>query len=102
MSFPASSCRVTAERRRCSASTTRAVRAADGRAVLRHGRSRAVRLRELPIEDRPAVLRAYASQRAFSRSPAYVARNYFGVDPTAGCEDFTPLAPRYPVFLVEP
>ncbi|MFW0149939.1 hypothetical protein ACNUDN_08920 [Mycobacterium sp. smrl_JER01] len=78
------------------------MRAADGRAVLRHGRSRAVRLRELPIEDRPAVLRAYASQRAFSRSPAYVARNYFGVDPTAGCEDFTPLAPRYPVFLVEP
>lgn len=80
----------------------RNVRAAAGRAVLRHGTSIRVRLVELRPEERPPVLRAYTSHRAFSRSPAFVARNYFGVDPDPTLPELAARAERYPVFLVEP
>ena len=79
----------------------RNVRAASGRAILRHGRATPVRLIELPVGDRPAVLQAYASHRAFSRSPAYIARNYFGVAPDPAPAELPALAERYPVFLIE-
>ena len=79
----------------------RNVRAAAGRAVLRHGQSRPVRLVEVPPSERAAVLHAYASHRAFSRSPAYVARNYFGVGPGAAPAELSAIAQRYPVFLIE-
>jgi hypothetical protein len=79
----------------------RNVRAAGGRATLRHGRATPVRLVELPVEERPAVLQAYASHRAFSRSPAYIARNYFGVGPNPASSELSALAERYPVFLIE-
>ena len=80
----------------------RNVRAAGGRAILRHGRATPVRLIELAIGDRPAVLQAYASHRAFSRSPTYIARNYFGVGPHPTDTELSALAERYPVFLIEP
>jgi hypothetical protein len=38
--------------------------------------------------------------RAFSRSPACIARNYFGVKAHPGLSDFTDIAARYPVFVV--
>ena len=78
----------------------RNVRAAGGRAVLRHGRARPVRLVELDSEVRAEILQAYAGQRAFSRSPAYIARNYFGVDPKPGLDTLSTRANRYPVFRV--
>ena len=80
----------------------RNVRAAAGRVILRHGRPIAVHLVEIPPADRPPVLCAYASHRAFSRSPAYIARNYFGVPAHPAVADFTAIAERYPVFVVEP
>ncbi|MGO9036114.1 nitroreductase/quinone reductase family protein [Mycobacterium sp.] len=80
----------------------RNVRAAAGRVTLRHGESFSVRLIEIPSADRPPVLRAYANHRAFSRSPAYIARNYFGVRRDPSLSEFAALAERYPVFLVEP
>ena len=48
------------------------------------------------------MLLAYASHRAFSRSPAYIARNYFGVKPHPGLSDFTDIADRYTVFVIAP
>lgn len=79
----------------------RSVRAAGGRAVLRHGRATPVRLTEVPVDERPAVLQAYASHRALSRSAAYIARNYFGVAPHPTARELSALADRYPVFLIE-
>ena len=80
----------------------RNVRASAGKAILRRGRPTPVHLVELPPAKRPPVLQAYASHRAFSRSPAYIARNYFGVKPHPGPSDFTNIAERYPVFVVAP
>jgi len=80
----------------------RNVRAARGKAILRRGKRTPVRLVEVLAAERPPVLLAYASHRAFSRSPAYIARNYFGVKPHPGLSDFTDIAERYPVFVVAP
>jgi hypothetical protein len=78
------------------------VRAAGGKAILRRGKRTPVRLVEVLATERPPVLLAYASHRAFSRSPAYIARNYFGVKPHPGLSDFTDIAGPYPVFVVAP
>jgi deazaflavin-dependent oxidoreductase (nitroreductase family) len=80
----------------------RNARAAAGKAILRRGKRTPVHLVEVPPAERPPVLLAYARHRAFSRSPAYIARNYFGVKPHPGLSDFTDIAERYPVFLVAP
>lgn len=80
----------------------RNVRAAGGRVTLRHGQRIAGHLVDVPPADRPPVLRAYASHRAFSRSPAYIARNYFGVAASPAVSEFTAIAERYPVFVIEP
>ena len=80
----------------------RNVRAAGGTAILRRGKRTPVRLVEVLPVERPPVLLAYASHRAFSRSPAYIARNYFGVKAHPGLSEFTDIAERYPVFVVAP
>jgi hypothetical protein len=78
------------------------VRAAAGKAIVHRGKHTPVRLVEVRAAERPPVLLAYASHRAFSRSPAYIARNYFGVKPHPPLSDFTDIAGRYPVFVVAP
>jgi deazaflavin-dependent oxidoreductase (nitroreductase family) len=78
------------------------VRNVRGKAILRRGKPTPVRLVEVLAAERPPVLLAYASHRAFSRSPAYIARNYFGVQPHPGLSDFTDIPERYPVFVVAP
>ena len=76
--------------------------AAGGRAVIRRGRSQErVHLLAVAVEERAPVLKAYMSKRAFSRSPSYIARNYFGVSPNASLEDLAAIAPSYPVFRIE-
>ena len=80
----------------------RNVHAAAGKAILHRGKRTPVCLVEVLPAKRPPVLLAYASHRAFSRSPAYIARNYFGVKPHPGLSDFTDIAERYPVFVVAP
>ena len=80
----------------------RNVRAAAGKAVLRRGKRRPVRLVEVLPVERPPVLLAYASHRAFSRSPAFIARDYFGVKPHPDLSEFADIAERYPVFVVAP
>ncbi len=71
----------------------RNVKAADGQAVLRHGRTEEVRLEELPIGERPRVLKAYLRW-------APGARPHVPVDKDAPFEEFEAIAARFPVFRV--
>ena len=69
------------------------VRAADGRAVLRHGRREPVLLEEVKAAERAPILRRYLEV-------ASGARAHFPVDRQAPLSDFEAIAPRYPVFRI--
>jgi polyisoprenoid-binding protein YceI len=69
------------------------VRAADGRATLRHRRAVACRLVEVPVSERAPVIKRYLQQ-----VPG--ARPHIAVDRRASVADFEAIAPRYPVFRV--
>lgn len=71
------------------------VRAADGRAVLRHGRATACELVELPAGDRAPVIRRYLDTVPGARPHIPVSRD-------AALAEVDAIAPRYPVFLVVP
>ena len=71
----------------------RNVRAAEGRAVLRHGRREAVRLEEVAAEDRAAILRRYLAV-------APGARPHIPIDHNAPIEDFESIAARFPAFRI--
>jgi len=72
----------------------RNVRAAGGRAVIRHGRRRDVRLVEVPPDERAPVLKAYLAR-------AIGARPHIPVDPAAPVGAFEPIAGTYPVFRID-
>ncbi|WP_238402433.1 nitroreductase/quinone reductase family protein [Cellulomonas sp. H30R-01] len=73
----------------------RNVRADDGRATLvAGGRARAVRLVEVPVDDRPEILRRYLDLAPGARPHVPVAR-------TAPLADFRRVAADFPVFRVE-
>jgi hypothetical protein len=74
-------------------SWVRNVRAAGGRAVLRHGGREPVLLREVEVERRAPILRCY-----LLRAPG--ARAHVPVDYRAPVEAFEPIAAQYPVFRV--
>jgi hypothetical protein len=74
-------------------SWVRNVRAAGGRAVLRHGRREVVRLEEVDPAARPPILRRYLAV-------APGARPHIPVDRHAPVEDFEPIAAQFPVFRV--
>jgi hypothetical protein len=69
------------------------VRAADGRAVLRHGRREVIRLEEVPAAARPAILRRY-----LDLAPG--ARPHIPVDRHAPLSEFEQIAPQIPVFRI--
>lgn len=71
----------------------RNVRAAGGRAVLRHGRREAVCLEEVDPAARPPILRRY-----LACAPG--ARSHIPVDRHAPVEEFEHVAPHVPVFRV--
>jgi F420H(2)-dependent quinone reductase len=73
----------------------RNVRAADGRAVLRHGRREAVRLQEVDPGARAPILRRY-----LALAPG--ARAHIPVDLRAPLEEFEGIATQIPVFLITP
>jgi len=73
----------------------RNVRAAGGRAVLRHGRYESVRLEEVEPAARPPIVRRY-----LERAPG--ARTQIPVDRRAPVEEFEHVAPQVPVFLIAP
>jgi hypothetical protein len=76
------------------ASWVRNIRAADGLARLRHGRSENVRLLEVPVERRAPILKAY-----LKIAPG--ARPHIPMDKDAPLEQFEAIAAQMPVFRVE-
>jgi hypothetical protein len=77
----------------CDVAWVRNVRAADGCALLRHGRIERVRLEEIAVEQRPVVLKAY-----LRRAPG--ARPHIRVKKDAPIEEFKAIAADVPVFRV--
>ena len=75
------------------ASWVRNLRAADGQALLRHGRIERVRLEEVLVEERGCVLKIY-----LHRAPG--ARAHIPVDKDAALSEFDAIAARVPVFRV--
>ncbi len=71
------------------------VRAADGHARLLHGTSEDVQLTEVPVAERPPLLKAYLEQ-----VPG--ARPHIPVDRHSDLGAFVAIAARYPVFRVTP
>lgn len=71
----------------------RNVRAAGGLVRIRHGRSEPCRLEEIPVQERPPILRRY-----LQKVPG--ARPHMPVDRNASLDEFKALAPSYPVFKV--
>jgi F420H(2)-dependent quinone reductase len=71
----------------------RNVRAAGGRAVLRHGRREEVRLEEVPVEIRAPLIKAY-----LRRAPG--ARPHVPVHKDAPLSEFERIAAQIPVFRV--
>jgi hypothetical protein len=73
----------------------RNVRAAEGRATLRRRRARAVRLFEVPVDERAPVIRRYVGRVPGSRP-------HIPVDRHEPVEAFETIAANYPVFRVVP
>ena len=71
----------------------RNVRAAEGRAVLRHGRTEPVRLEEVPVAERAPILKQYLHD-------APGARPHVPIDRHQPVADFEAIAADYPVFRV--
>lgn len=71
------------------------VRAADGQAVIRHGRAVRCRLVEVPPAERPEILLRY-----LQKVPG--GRPHIPVSQHAPAADFAAIAPSYPVFRVVP
>jgi deazaflavin-dependent oxidoreductase (nitroreductase family) len=72
----------------------RNVRAADGHAVFIQGAPRDVRLIDVPVDERPPILRRY-----LELAPG--ARPHIPVDKSADLAAFADIAARYPVFRIE-
>ncbi len=75
------------------AAWVRNVAAADGYAVLRHGRTEHVRLVPVPVEERAPILKRY-----LGLAPG--ARPHIPVDKDAPLEAFAAIAADFPVFRV--
>jgi hypothetical protein len=73
-----------------TASWVRNVRAAGGRAVIRHRRRETVVLEEVAVQRRPPILRRY-----LALAPG--ARPHIPVDRRAALEEFKPIAAQFPV-----
>jgi hypothetical protein len=71
----------------------RNVRAAGGRAVLRHGRRKAVHLEEVDPDARAPIVRRYLSLAPGPRA-------FIPVDRNAALQEFEKVAPQVPVFRV--
>jgi len=70
------------------------VRAAEGKATLRHGAVESVRLAEVDFAQRAPILKLY-----LRRAPG--ARPHIPVDPDAPLAEFEAIAADYPVFKVQ-
>jgi len=73
----------------------RNVRAAQGRAFIKRGRSHPVILAELPVQERAAILKAWCQV-------ATSGRQHLPVSYEAPISAFEPIASDYPVFRIDP
>jgi len=73
----------------------RNVRAAGGEAFVKRGRSRPVKLTEVPAEERGPILKAYCRV-------ATSGRRHFPVPHDAPLSEFSAIAADYPVFRIDP
>jgi deazaflavin-dependent oxidoreductase (nitroreductase family) len=73
----------------------RNVRAAGGEAFIKRGRSRPVKLTEVPVSERGPILKIYCHV-------ATSGRRHFPVPHNAPVSEFDAVAERYPVFRVDP
>jgi deazaflavin-dependent oxidoreductase (nitroreductase family) len=73
----------------------RNVRAAGGEAFVKRGRSRPVRLTEVPAEERGPILKAYCQV-------ATSGRRHVPVPHDAPLSNFSAIAADYPVFRIDP
>jgi len=76
-----------------TASWVRNVRAAGGRAVVRHGKRESVLLQDVALERRPAILRRY-----LALAPG--ARPHIPIDRHAPLEEFQTIASQIPIFRI--
>ncbi len=72
----------------------RNVRAAGGEAVMRRRDRQQVRLEEVPVEQRAAIIKTYLGENAMAT------QRQFGVDPKAELSAFEAIAERHPVFRI--
>ena len=70
-------------------------RAAGGKAVIRHGTRRRVRLEEVPVEERAPILKTYLKWSLGARAIIEVSHK-------APVADFEAVAAKYPVFRIVP
>lgn len=78
-----------------SSDWVRNVRAAGGDALVKRGRSRPVKLTEVPVSERGPILKAYCHV-------ATSGRHHLPVPHTASVSEFDVIAERYPVFRIDP
>ncbi len=69
------------------------IRAANGKALLRHGKRESVQLNLIPTQERPPILKAY-----LQHAPGAVP--HVPVNKNASVEAFKTIADQYPVFQV--
>jgi deazaflavin-dependent oxidoreductase (nitroreductase family) len=72
----------------------RNVRATGGEAFVKRGRSRPVKLTEVPVSERGPILKTYCDV-------ATSGRHHFPVPPGAPLSAFSAIAERYPVFRID-
>jgi hypothetical protein len=72
----------------------RNVQASSGQAVLKHGKSETVRLEEIPVEQRAAIIKPYLKKTAMAT------KGEFGIEPDAPIEEFERIAEKHPVFRI--
>jgi len=73
---------------------SRNVKAANGDASLLRKDREKVHLEEVPVDQRPPIIKKYLGENASAT------KAYFGVDPDAPIEDFERIAPDHPTFKV--
>jgi hypothetical protein len=99
ISFPLAMIVMTGERYLVSmlgteANWVRNVKALDGKATLRHGKTEQVLLEEVPVDQRAPILKVY-----LQRAPG--ARPHWPIGKDAPLAEFEKIAAQYPVFRVD-
>lgn len=72
----------------------RNVKAAGGEAVLKRRSDEAVRLEEVPAEQRAPIIQTYLKQNAMAT------KSHFGIEPDAPLPEFERIASQHPVFRI--